>query len=264
MDQSVLVSPEPAVRLRFNQNKDTPLPPEEPTGENPPAGAILDYVLPPGFEGPVQLEILAADGSIVRSFASDAQPTPVNARVYFAETWLGKPPELLAEPGHHRFTWNLRYAPPPTLESFYSIAATPGKPTPILPEGAFVLPGSYSVRLSAGGQTITKPFEVRLDPRVNLSQQDMASLLEFQQQVAQVLGQAVSLHDEIAASNEEAKTATMAQTPKKVAEALTQLAIDLEHSDAPPTSSQLGLFENYRSQLNQAGNEWVGLLHEND
>jgi photosystem II stability/assembly factor-like uncharacterized protein len=117
-DQPLLVTPEPAIRLRFNQNKDTPLPPEEPTGENPPAGAILDYLLPPDFTGPVKLEILAADGSVVRSFDSEAVETPPNARVYFAETWLGKPQQLAAAPGHHRFVWNLRYAPPPTLESF--------------------------------------------------------------------------------------------------------------------------------------------------
>jgi photosystem II stability/assembly factor-like uncharacterized protein len=260
-DQPLLVTPGPAVRLRFNQNKDTPLPPEEPTGENPPAGAILDYVLPPGYSGPVRLEILAADGSVVRSFDSETVPVQANARVYFAETWLGKPQQLAAGPGHHRFVWNLRYAPPPTLRSFYSIAAVPGKPTPILPEGAFVLPGSYTVNLVAGGQTLTKTLDVSLDPRVDVSRQELASLLEFQQQVASVLSQAVALDEEINAANEEAGAAAMAETPEKVAEALTALAIDLEHSDAPPTVSQQDLLEYYRARLDQAENEWRGLLN---
>ncbi|MDH3903946.1 MAG: hypothetical protein OES90_12065, partial [Xanthomonadales bacterium] len=137
--QPQLVEPETAIRLRFNQNKDTPLPPEEPTGENPPAGAVLDYILPDGFSGPARLEILSADGSVVRTFDSEITPPQANARIYFAETWLGKPQALPASAGHHRFVWNLRYLPPPTLESQYSIAAVPGKSTPILPEGAFVL-----------------------------------------------------------------------------------------------------------------------------
>ena len=38
-------APAPAYRVRRSLNTDTPLPPEEPTGENPPDGAILDYAL---------------------------------------------------------------------------------------------------------------------------------------------------------------------------------------------------------------------------
>ncbi|MFC1720340.1 hypothetical protein ACFL00_04285 [Pseudomonadota bacterium] len=259
--QPLLVTPGPAIRLRYNQNKDTPLPPEEPTGENPPAGAVLDYVLPPDYSGPVQLEILDADGNVVQSFDSEAAPVKRDARVYFAETWLGKPEELTSGPGHHRFVWNLRYPPPRTLRSFYSIAADPGKPTPILPEGAFVLPGSYTVNLVAGGQTMSTTLNVSLDPRVDVSQQELASLLEFQQQVADVLGQAVALDEEINAANEEAKAAAMAKTPAKVASALTALAIDLEHADAPPTVSQQELLDFYRARLEQVENEWRGLIN---
>ena len=41
----VLFAPEPTYRVRNNVNTDTPLPPEEPAGQNPPDGAILDYAL---------------------------------------------------------------------------------------------------------------------------------------------------------------------------------------------------------------------------
>jgi photosystem II stability/assembly factor-like uncharacterized protein len=258
--QAELVAPDSAIRLRFNQNKDTPLPPEEPTGENPPAGAVLDYILPENFSGPASLEILAADGSVIRSFDSETVPSRAKARVYFAETWLGTPKALPAGAGHHRFVWNLRYLPPPTIESRFSIAAVPGKSTPILPEGAFVLPGSYTVRLTAGGKTITKTLEVVLDPRVEASQEDLVSLLGFQQQVTTVLARAVALQEEITAGNEESRAAPMADTPRKVADALTELAIDLEHSDLPPTSSQRELLEYEKQRFDQAENEWQGLL----
>jgi photosystem II stability/assembly factor-like uncharacterized protein len=257
--QPQLVTPEQAIRLRFNQNKDTPLPPEEPTGENPPAGAVLDYILPADFSGPVRLEILTADGSVVRNFDSEIIPARPKARIYFAETWLGVPQALPATAGHHRFVWNLRYTPPPTLESHYSIAATPGKSTPILPEGAFVLPGRYTVKLTAGGRTIVKALDVSLDPRVDVSPGELASLLDFQQQVTGILERAVALEEEINAANEEARAAAMADLPKKVAEALTSLAIDLEHSDAPPTSSQRELLEYETRRFDQAENEWRGL-----
>jgi len=259
VDQPALVAPEAAIRLRFNQNKDTPLPPEEPAGENPPAGAVMDYILPADFKGPARLEILAADGSVVRVFDSEIVPAQPKARIYFAETWLGEPEALPARPGHQRFVWNLRYTPPPTLESFYSIAATPGRPTTILPEGAYVLPGNYTVKLTAGGKTITRALEVTLDPRVDVTQEELSSLLEFQVQVGSVLERAVTLHDEIEASNEEAKASPMAETPSKVAAALTALAIDLEHSDAPPTASQRELLDYHRKRFDQAENQWKGL-----
>ena len=254
-----LIAPETAIRLRFNQNKDTPLPPEEPTGENPPAGAVLDFILPENFSGPARLEILAADGSVIRSFDSETVPEQAKARIYFADTWLGQPQALPASPGHHRFIWNLRYTPPATLISRYSIAAVPGKPTPILPEGAFVLPGSYTVKLTADGKSMSKTLDVVLDPRVEVSDEALASLLDFQQQVASVLGRAVELHKEISAANEEARATPIAGTPGKVAEALTSLAIDLEHTDSPPTSSQRELLAYHKQRFDQAENEWKGL-----
>lgn len=257
--QPQLVTPEPAIRLRFNQNKDTPLPPEEPTGENPPAGAVLDYILPADFNGPARLEILAADGSVIRSFDSEVIPVKRKARIYFAETWLGEPAALPASAGHHRFVWNLRYAPPPTLESHYSIAATPGKSTPILPEGAFVLPGSYKVRLTAGGRTVETTLEIAMDPRVRVSREKLAKLLAFQQEVNAMLERAVALHEEISAANQEARSAPMADAPGKVAAALTAMAIDLEHADAPPTASQRELLEYQVKRFEQAENEWIGL-----
>ena len=254
-----LIAPEAAVRLRFNQNKDTPLPPEEPTGENPPAGAVLDYILPANFSGPARLEILATDGSVIRSFDSEIIPTRANARVYFAETWLGQPQMLSASAGHHRFIWNLRYPPPPTLESRFSIAAVPGKSTPVLPEGAFVVPGTYTVKLIAGGTTVMRELEVMLDPRVEASQEDLVSLLSFQQAVKTELARAIALHEEINAGNKEARAAAMADMPRKVTDALTSLAIDLEHVDAPPTSSQRELLEYEKRRFEQAENEWRGV-----
>src|ERR1041384_6619572 len=41
----VLFKPQVAYRVRRNMNTDTPIPPEEPAGKNPPDGAIIDYYL---------------------------------------------------------------------------------------------------------------------------------------------------------------------------------------------------------------------------
>ena len=217
----LLVPPAPAVRLRFNQNRDTPLPPEEARGENPPAGAVLDYVLPPGASGPVVLEILDSEGGLVRRFTSDeVRVPPATEKVYFADLWRGEPSLPASGPGHHRFVWDLRTPPPPTLRGRYSIAAVPGRPTAVTPRGAFVLPGRYKVRLTTGGVTVTRPLEVVMDPRVVVGEGELEALLDFQRQVEAALARAV----------------TLSREPE--ARALTSLAADLESADAEPTEPQ--------------------------
>ena len=55
-----LFAPAEAIRVRANENRDTPLPPEVPIAHNPPAGAVIDYVVGSGMRGPLTLEILDA------------------------------------------------------------------------------------------------------------------------------------------------------------------------------------------------------------
>src|SRR5579859_798513 len=64
--EAFLYLPQEAVRLHRDRNPDTPLPPETPAGQNPPDGAILDYVLAKNANGPVTLEILDGAGKLVR------------------------------------------------------------------------------------------------------------------------------------------------------------------------------------------------------
>jgi photosystem II stability/assembly factor-like uncharacterized protein len=249
--QAELVAPDAATRLRFNQNRDTPLPPEEPTGENAPAGAVLDYILPADFSGGVKLEIFAEDGSLVRSFDSEAPPAVAKARVYFAATWLGHPRALPATPGHHRFVWNLRYAPPPTIESEYSIAAVPERETPVLPQGAFVLPGTYTVTLTAGDSSVSQFLSVVMDPRLDVQPAVLGELLEFQQQVAALLGRVVALEAERGGGADRAVEPDPRDPLRSIAKDLTALAIDLERADAAPTAPQREVLQYERARLEQ-------------
>ena len=276
-----LVPPGRAYRLRGNQNKDTPLPPEEPRGENPPDGAILDYVLPPGGTGPVALEIVASTGKTVRRFSSADKPERPKADIYFTELYLMGASRLATSPGHHRFVWNLRYERPPALEYEYSIAALPGRPTPALPEGAFVLPGTYRVRLTAGGSTVEQALEVVMDPRVKVSEQDLAQLLDFQRQVAQALARSANLEAErqraiklLASAHDDPAAVSLAgsierrqaeigklpasreEDPAKANAALTSLATDLESADALPTVPQQEMLNLYEKAIASFETKW--------
>ena len=202
-------------------------------------------ILPEGFEGSVRLDFLGPDGSLLQSFDSDNAPQQPKARVYFADTWLGDPQPLPATPGHHRVSWDLHLPPPQALYHYYSIAAVPERETPVLPQGPLILPGDYSVRLVAGETTVEQPLKVVMDPRVNVTQEQLADLFAFQQQVTEVLERAVTLARDAQGGDSAYNWwagGVDPDSPAAVASALTSLAIDLGHSDAPPTAAQRELF----------------------
>jgi photosystem II stability/assembly factor-like uncharacterized protein len=178
-----LFAPAEAIRVRANENRDTPLPPEVPIAHNPPAGAVIDYVVGPGMRGPLTLEILDASGSLVRAFASDAVPEKSDARRYFTEHWLRSPEALETTPGHHRFVWDLRYARPEAADYEYTMQAVDEEDTPTEPRGLLAPPGRYTVRLTAAGKRSEQPLMLRPDPRISVPESVYTEKLAMQQKV---------------------------------------------------------------------------------
>jgi hypothetical protein len=270
-----LFPPPLAYRVRGNQSKDTPLPPEEPRAPNPPVGAIFDYLLPDDVSGPVTIEIAAAEGQLVRRFASDNAVERPQAEVYFANLWLGGPVLPPTRAGHNRFVWDLRLAAPRAVAPEYSIAAVPGVPTPALPQGAFVLPGRYEARLVVSGKTLRQPFEVALDPRLKTSAEDLRSLLDFQTAVAAELARSAQLDEAMAAAEERLKAGKAGgakrdaalgdlgrlrsdggETPAALNGVLASLVTDLESADAAPTEPQQRLLTESRERIDRAAARW--------
>ena len=185
-----LVQPAAAFRVRRSTNTDTPLPADEPAGENPPAGAILDYSLPPWDRGqsagPVTLEILDADNHLVRRYASTDTPEATReelSKQLIPLYWLKMPEELSATTGMHRWVWDLRYATPVAAHYEYPISAVPGR-TPRTPQGPLALPGRYTVRLTAGGKTVTAPLVIKMDPRLSSTEADLQELFTLESSLA--------------------------------------------------------------------------------
>ncbi len=166
-----LFQPSVATRVRFNMFTDTPLPPEEPTGENPPDGALLDYYLPTAAKE-VSIEILD-DQKVVNSFSSKTVlQLPDSTKLPHPTYWIRPLEKPSTEKGHQRFVWNLRYADPPGADRSYAIAAVLEN-TPDGPVGPFVAPGKYTVKLTVDGTIFQKEIVVRLDPRSKLSPQGL-------------------------------------------------------------------------------------------
>ena len=171
---AVLFRPQVALRVRWNLNTDTPLPPDVPAGENPPDGAMIDYHIGPGTSGPVSLEIKDETGQIVRRYSSaDPLPTP-NPSLAIPPYWLRPAQQLAADPGMHRFLWDLHHAPVPGEAPQYPIAAVYRNTAPA-PTSPWVMPGKYRVVLTVGGKSYEQPLTVVMDPRVKTSNADCLS-----------------------------------------------------------------------------------------
>ena len=164
-----LFKPKLTYRFRRSRNTDTPLPPEEPAGKNPPDGAIINYRLASAARAPVVLDILDAGGRVVRSFSSADSVEPIERSFNGPTYWIRPPQRLATAAGTHRFVWDLHYPPPKVLAHEYPISAIFGD-TPRHPLGPALLPGVYTVRLKVDSRTYSQPLTVKMDPRVQISE----------------------------------------------------------------------------------------------
>ncbi len=233
----VLFKPQTAWRVRWNMNTDTPLPPDEPTAPNPPEGAIIDYYLKAAASGPLTLEIVGADGKLVRRYSSTDEvfqpdPATINLPLY----WFRPLRALPTGAGMHRVTWDMHYEP---LDGGgrlgganlpISAIAHNTVPAPTTP---WANPGQYTVRLTVNGQAYSQPIAVTQDPRVKtpaLAMQQIYTLSKLSYYGAldaqAAARQARGLHDQIARLQPHATGV--------VAEALTALDQTIEALEPPP------------------------------
>jgi photosystem II stability/assembly factor-like uncharacterized protein len=177
-----LFAPQEAIRLRWNRNPDTPLPPEVPAGKNPPDGAIIDYYLASTPAKPVRLEIFDEQNHLVRRYASTDKPEPMEkiAAAHPIPMYWVRPTQILsAETGMHRFVWDMHYAAPDSLGREFPISAIVHD-TPKYPLGAWALPGNYTVKLTIDGKSYSQPLVVKMDPRIKTSAADLRKQFEMQ------------------------------------------------------------------------------------
>jgi hypothetical protein len=152
-----LFKPATAYRVRPGSDQGTPVPMDEPLAENPPDGAMVDFWLKDKAKGPVELEIFDTEGVLVRRFSSDDLLPKTNPKdVPIGMEWVRDAAPLSAEPGMHRFVWDLRYALPKSVHrSLYG------------PAGIWTLPRNYTVKLTANGKSTSQPLTVKMDPRIS-------------------------------------------------------------------------------------------------
>lgn len=170
-----LYHPAPVFRIDNDSFPGTPLPPEEPTAENPPAGAMIDYFLKSPATN-ITLEIFDAQQNLVRKFSSEDKHTEKHPPLPVAERWFPKPEVVQTAPGLHRFLWNLTWGssggPAADEESEYRN-----------PSGPKVAPGIYQVRLTVDGRAQSQPLKVIMDPRSHATLEILQRQLQLGRQI---------------------------------------------------------------------------------
>lgn len=161
-----LYSPATAVRVDNDVFQGTPIPPEEPSAENPPDGAIIDYELDGGADK-VKLEIFDTKGVLVRSFSS-AQKEVKHPPVPVAERWFPAPQILERTAGMHRFVWDLTGGANQTTDE------EGGDEEFGAPHAPRVISGIYQVRLTVDGKRLTQLLKVEMDPRSSATSNELA------------------------------------------------------------------------------------------
>jgi photosystem II stability/assembly factor-like uncharacterized protein len=165
-----LYKPQTTIRIDSDAWSGTPLPPEEPTAENPPNGAILDYYLPASAHT-VDIRIYNARHELVRKFASASAPEHGESRTSMpiAERWFPKPQQLQTTPGMHRLVWNLAWGSTGVADT-----DEPDDGEGDIPRGPRVAPGKYTAELEADGKKLPpETLTIIKDPRSPATQPEL-------------------------------------------------------------------------------------------
>lgn len=143
-------------------------------GQNPAAGAVLYYYLKNKPNTEVTIEFLDGSGKSIKKFSSKAaEGQPAAAPVSEEEGFFGGggARRAPAETGLNRFVWDLRYA---DASRFPGLIMWAGSTT-----GPRIAPGTYQVKLTVDGKSMTQSLEIKKDPRLETTQADFAKQLDL-------------------------------------------------------------------------------------
>ncbi|MGC1373003.1 MAG: hypothetical protein WA824_12775 [Candidatus Sulfotelmatobacter sp.] len=173
-----LYLPDPAYRIQAGRTADEEGEPHasKRTGQNPPAGAVVYFYLKdaPKEGTETKLEILDSSGKTIRKYSSLETP-PLDEPAGPDDKKPEK--EIKPEAGLNRFVWDLHCEEAHRVPGYYLWEYNAGAEGPVVP------PGKYQVKLTVGTQSESAPLEVKLDPRVKVSEADLQQQFAMQMQI---------------------------------------------------------------------------------
>ena len=233
-NSAILYKPQTAYRVRWNMNTDTPLPQEEPAGQNPPDGAIIDYYLAQKANN-ISIELIDVTGKVIRRY-SDKDTLYKIGNVNIPLYWVRPQQILPAGAGAHRFLWDMHYAPQ-NIPPAYPIAAIYNNTAPDF-TSPWVMPGRYTIKLTVDGKTYSEPIVVKIDPGVKTNIKDLQLQHNLSMMCYNNIEKCRKILKEITEKNDPALT----EKEKNIARYIgifNSLQNTLQDSDMPPTTQMI-------------------------
>jgi photosystem II stability/assembly factor-like uncharacterized protein len=125
-------------------------------GQNPPAGAVITYLLKDSPSKELTLRISDSNGNVIKAFSSIKSDDSIHLQP--------EDPLASAQKGGNRFVWDMRYP--------FARKVPDDKALDPVTTGPLAPPGTYSVTLTVDGNSDTRTFQLIKDPRVATSQED--------------------------------------------------------------------------------------------
>ncbi len=147
-------------------------------GRNPASGVVVYYSLKSKPTADISLEFLDTTGKSIRKFTGRiprpsggpgqaSAPPPDEGGFGFG----GGAPPVTMEVGLNRFVWDTRY---PDAVRFPGMILWAGET-----RGPKLSPGTYQVKLTVDGNSLTQSFEIKSDPRVTTTSAEYGKQLEL-------------------------------------------------------------------------------------
>ncbi len=232
-------------------------------GKNPPNGVVIDYYLSQAPSDEATLTILDASGVEIRKYSSTARGSGA----------------MPAAAGANRFVWDMSYPNPPAPPRDVPLSGFEAT----VPSGPVAAPGSYTVRISVGGQTLERPFQIVKDPRIQATDAELQAQFTLMSDISRTATEAVNgivrlhevrdgidtAHPGAAAVLEKLRTIegqlqrltgshSLELAPKGLYNRLGTLSRSVISADAGPTKQQLAVYQ----ELSAAIAEQLRLLDE--
>ncbi|HLJ96581.1 MAG TPA: hypothetical protein VKU02_25630, partial [Gemmataceae bacterium] len=184
-------------------------------GQNPPAGAILNYYLKAKTKDPITIEILDTQGKLITTLKSKPKKEPpangpqrlqveqkpkLGPKEAEEEEVAEDDPDapfekvkktvLTTEIGVNRVAWDLHYK---GAEKIKGAKVDAG----LVDQGPLVNPGTYTLKLTVDGKTLTTTAVVQADPRTHISPTDLEEQLKFALAIRDDLNRLVQMVNQI-------------------------------------------------------------------
>ncbi len=161
--------------------------PDMQVGENAPNAVLVNYFLKDKPKDELQLRFISERGDTIITYSStkDKKGKPLEiSKDFYQKDKIERPGTAAAEDGMNTFLWDMRYPDATDTEGSPAMMWS-GQIT-----GPKVAPGKYFVEMLVGKDIIGKqPFEIKKDPRAEVSDAALAENVNFQLKVRDKLSE---------------------------------------------------------------------------